>query len=195
MPRQRPTAAQMIDFRIADLRANSRFASRRFPVIYGSTTRPPGVKFSNDFLARVRVRVCIESRSGGLSNTVLHKMMLDMVRKSATCRRLMTIPGAGAITAVTFLTTIDDPARFHRSRDVGAHLGLTPKRYASGETDRNGGISKCGDGAMCAVLYQSALALLTRSKNIPPSGFGGSALPSAAVFAERPSRSHASLPC
>ena len=65
MPRQRPTATQMIDFRIADLRANSRFASRRFPVIYGSTTRPPGVKFSNDFLARVRVRVCIESRSGG----------------------------------------------------------------------------------------------------------------------------------
>ena len=95
---------------------------------------------------------------------VLHKMMLEMVRKSATCRRLMTIPGVGAITAVTFLTTIDDPARFHRSRDVGAHLGLTPKKYASGETDRNGGISKCGDAAMRAVLYQSALALLTRSK-------------------------------
>jgi transposase len=72
----------------------------------------------------------------------------------------------GAITAVTFLTTIDDPARFHRSRDVGAHLGLTPKKYASGETDRNGGISKCGDAAMRAVLYQSALALLTRLKKV-----------------------------
>ena len=84
-------------------------------------------------------------------------MMLEMVRKSPTCRRLMTIPGVGAITAVTFLTTIDDPDRFHRSRDVGAHLGLTPKKYASGETDRNGGISKCGDAAMRAVLYQSAL--------------------------------------
>jgi transposase len=79
--------------------------------------------------------------------------MLEMVRKSAPCRRLMTIPGVGAITAVTFLTTIDDPARFHRSRDVGAHLGLTPKKYASGETDGNGGISKCGDAAMRAVLY------------------------------------------
>jgi exodeoxyribonuclease V alpha subunit len=53
----------MIDFRIADPRANSRFASRRFPVIYGSTTRPPGVKFFNDFLARVRVPVCVGSRS------------------------------------------------------------------------------------------------------------------------------------
>jgi transposase len=91
-------------------------------------------------------------------------MMLEMVRKSATCRRSMTIPGVGAITAITFLTTIDDPARFHRSRDVGAHLGLTPKKYASGETDKNGGISKCGDVAMRAVLYQSALALLIGSK-------------------------------
>jgi transposase len=62
------------------------------------------------------------------------------------------------------IATIDDLARFNRSRDVGAHLGLTPKKYASGETDRNGGISKCGDAAMRAVLYQSALALLTRSK-------------------------------
>jgi transposase len=95
---------------------------------------------------------------------VLHKMMLEMVRKSATCRRLMTIPGVGAIAALTFLTTIDDPARFQRSRDVGAHLGLTPKKYASGETDRNGGISKCGDASMRAVLYQAALALLMRSK-------------------------------
>ena len=95
---------------------------------------------------------------------VLHKMMLEIVRKSTTCRRLMTIPGVGAIAALTFLTTIDDPARFQRSRDVGAHLGLTPKKYASGETDRNGGISKCGDASMRAVLYQAALALLMRSK-------------------------------
>ena len=107
----------------------------------------------------------------------------------------MTIAGVGAISAVTFLTTIDDPDRFHRSRDVGAHLGLTPMKYASGETDRNGGISKCGDAAMRAVLYQSALALLTQSKKYSASGFGGSALRSAAAFAERPSQSHANLPC
>jgi transposase len=75
----------------------------------------------------------------------------------------MTIPGVGAITAITYLTTIDDPVRFERSRDVGAHLGLTPKKYASGETDRNSGISKCGDVAMRSVLYQAGLALLTRS--------------------------------
>lgn len=95
---------------------------------------------------------------------VLHKMMLETVKKNETCRRLMTIPGVGAITAVTYLTTIDDPVRFERSRDVGAHLGLTPKKYASGEVDRNGGISKCGDVAMRTTLYQAGLALLTRSK-------------------------------
>jgi transposase len=94
---------------------------------------------------------------------VLHKMMLDRVRKDETCRRLMTIPGVGAIAAITFVTTIDDPDRFQRSRDVGAHLGLTPKKYASGEVDRNLGISKCGDAAMRSVLYQASLSLLTRS--------------------------------
>jgi transposase len=95
---------------------------------------------------------------------ILEKMLLDQVRKDQTCRRLMTIPGVGALTAITYMTTIDDPDRFHRSRDVGAHLGLTPKKYASGEVDRNLGISKCGDVAMRATLYQAALALLTRSK-------------------------------
>ncbi len=95
---------------------------------------------------------------------VLHKMLLDVVRRDQTCRRLMTVPGVGPLTAVAYVTTIDDPDRFHRSRDVGAHLGLTPRKYASGEVDRNGGISKCGDVMMRSVLYQAALALLTRSE-------------------------------
>jgi transposase len=63
-------------------------------------------------------------------------MVLEIVRREPTCQRLMTIAGVGALTAITFLTTIDDPDRFQRSRDVGAHLGLTPRKYASGETDR-----------------------------------------------------------
>jgi transposase len=97
---------------------------------------------------------------------VLQKMVLDAVRQNETCKRLMTIPGVGTITAITFLTTIDDPDRFQRSRDVGAHLGLTPKKYASGETDRNSGISKCGDAGMRTVLYQAGLALLTRTAKV-----------------------------
>ena len=65
----------------------------------------------------------------------------------------MTAPGVGPITALAFRATIDDPGRFRRSRDVGAHLGLTPSRYQSGETDRQGRISRCGDelGPHCAL--------------------------------------------
>ena len=70
--------------------------------------------------------------------------MLAVVREDAVCRRLMTVPGVGAGVAVTFASAVDDPARFRRSRDVGAHFGLTPKRYQSGETDVTGGISKGG---------------------------------------------------
>ena len=95
---------------------------------------------------------------------VLHKMLLDAVARDDTCRRLMTVPGVGAVTAVTFLAVIDDPSRFQHSRDVGAHLGMTPRKYASGETDRNGSISKTDDVLMRTTLYQASLALLTRSK-------------------------------
>jgi transposase len=94
---------------------------------------------------------------------VLHKLMLAAVREDTTCRRLMTVPGVGPVVAITYVTTIDDPDRFHRSRDVGAHLGLTPRKYASGETDYNGRISKCGDSTMRTALYQAALVVLTRN--------------------------------
>jgi transposase len=94
---------------------------------------------------------------------VLHRAMLDIVRADATCRRLMTVPGVGALVAVTFTSAVDDPARFRRSRMVGAHFGLTPKRYQSGETDVTGGISKAGDAMVRAVLYEAASVMLTRT--------------------------------
>ena len=63
----------------------------------------------------------------------LTKQVLDIVRREKVCRRLMSVPGVGPITALAFRATIDRPDRFRRSRDVGAHLGLTPARYQSGE--------------------------------------------------------------
>jgi transposase len=93
----------------------------------------------------------------------LHRAMLDLVRNDSLCRRLMTVPGVGAVVAITFTAAIDDPARFHRSRSVGAHFGLTPKKYQSGETDVTGGISKVGDGAVRVALYEAANVILTRS--------------------------------
>ena len=65
--------------------------------------------------------------------------------------------------AVTFASAVDDPARFRRSRAVGAHFGLTPKRYQSGETDVTGGISKAGDAMVRAALYEAANVMLTRA--------------------------------
>src|SRR5947209_8741160 len=52
--------------------------------------------------------------------------MKSLERSSAACRRLMTIPGVGRLTALAFAAAIDDPDRFRRSRDVGAYLGLVP---------------------------------------------------------------------
>jgi transposase len=92
----------------------------------------------------------------------LHVMVLKAVKSHAVCRRLLTVPGVGAVTALIFATAIDDPARFARSRDVGAHLGLTPRKYASGEIDRNGAISKSGDRLARESLFLAAHALLTR---------------------------------
>jgi transposase len=70
----------------------------------------------------------------------LHRAVLAIVREDATCRRLMDVPGVGALVAITYTSAIDDPARFRHSRAVGAHFGLTPKKYQSGETDVTGGI-------------------------------------------------------
>ncbi|HEU4523599.1 MAG TPA: IS110 family transposase, partial [Gemmatimonadales bacterium] len=92
----------------------------------------------------------------------LHRAMLGIVRRDGACRRLMTVPGVGALVAVTFSSAIDDPARFRRSRTVGAHFGLTPKKYQSGATDMTGGISKVGDARVRTALYEAANVMLTR---------------------------------
>jgi transposase len=90
--------------------------------------------------------------------------VLDIVREEPVCRRLMGVPGVGPLTALTFRATIDQPERFRHSRDVGAHLGLTPKRYQSGETDVQGAISRCGDELARTALYEAAHSLLVRSR-------------------------------
>src|SRR5215472_13673683 len=92
---------------------------------------------------------------------VLHKMLLDTVRSDPVCRRLMTAPGVGAVVALNYRATVDQPQRFAHSRAVGAPVGLTPKHYQSGETDYDGGVSKCGDALMRSMLYEAAQVLLT----------------------------------
>jgi len=86
-----------------------------------------------------------------------------MVRKDAVCQRLMTVPGVGAITALTFKAGVDDPTRFKSSRLVAAHFGLTPRRQQSGEMDYAGHISRAGDADVRSALYVAAHALITRN--------------------------------
>lgn len=97
----------------------------------------------------------------------------DEVRRLAesdeTTYRLMTVPGVGVVTALTFRHTIDDPSRFRSASTVGAYLGLTPRRNQSGETDTNGKISRWGDRLLRTYLFEAATVLLYRTKNGLPS--------------------------
>jgi len=104
------------------------------------------------------------------ARVVLYQHFLELdrrVKRAAThdevCMRMMTVPGVGPITALTFKAAVDDPSRFKRSRTVAAHFGLTPRRYQSGEHDNPGRISKAGDRDVRATLYAAANALLMRT--------------------------------
>lgn len=92
----------------------------------------------------------------------VEKRLYGLARNDARTRRLMTVPGVGAIVALTYAAAIDDPARFRSSRMVGAHFGLTPRKYQSGETDIAGRISKIGDHGVRVALYEAANVMLTR---------------------------------
>jgi transposase len=90
----------------------------------------------------------------------LDRLCRQLARRDPVCRRLMTVPGVGVVVSLTYRTGIDAAERFSRSRDVGAHFGLTPKRYSSGQTDYDGRISRCGDELVRTALYQAAHVLL-----------------------------------
>jgi len=93
---------------------------------------------------------------------VLTRNLLALARDNEESRRLMTVPGIGAINALAFCAAVGEPGRFQRSRSVGAYFGLTPRRYASGEVDWTGRISKCGDGLVRTYLFEAAGVLMTR---------------------------------
>jgi transposase len=94
---------------------------------------------------------------------ILHRRVLTVVRDDEVCRRLMTIPGVGPVVALTYRVTVDVPARFRNSKAVGAVFGLTPTKYQSGENDRTGAISRCGDEMMRMMLYEAAQSMMVRS--------------------------------
>ena len=101
----------------------------------------------------VLYRTCVE----------MDRRVKKLAREDAVCQRLMTAPGVGPITALTFKAAVDDPTRFKRSRTVGAHFGLTPRRFQSGEMDNMGRISRVGDADVRTALYAAANSMLART--------------------------------
>src|SRR5207342_1374139 len=95
---------------------------------------------------------------------ILHRRLLVIVRDDEVCRRLMTVPGVGPVVALTYRATVDVPARFRNSKAVGAVFGLTCAKYQSGEVDRSGRISRCGDEMMRVMLYEAAQSMLRSKK-------------------------------
>ena len=163
-------ARKQLQARLNDLELCLRGILRGFGLKLGDVAK-------GRFEARVRELVAGQRTLEGLAGPMLraraalraeyaalHREVLRIVRLDADCRRMMTVPGVGAIVAVTFKAAVDVPGRFKRSRDVGAHFGLTPKRHQSGEVDRSGHISKTGDAQVRTALFEAAHVMLLRAQ-------------------------------
>jgi transposase len=162
------TARKLVQTKLLDVENSLRGILRGFGLKVGRTT-------ANSFAGRITelvaghpslaaiaaallaVRATLICELGGLE-----KRVRGLARSHAKARLLMTTPSVGPIVALTYASAIDDPARFKSSKAAGAHFGLTPKKYQSGETDIDGRISKIGDASVREALYQAAHVMLTK---------------------------------
>lgn len=161
--------AKLIDIR-RDLASQIRGIMKTFGLIIGTARRQiferrvlELLDGGKEIAAIVEPLLCAW-RNIGDQIAKVDKVLLDHAKGNEDCRRLMTMPGVGAMTALTFVSNVDEADRFTRSRSLGAYFGLTPRRYQSGEVDVSGHISKCGSGMMRSYLFEAALTLLTRVK-------------------------------
>ncbi|RYH07249.1 IS110 family transposase [Tropicimonas sp. IMCC6043] len=97
--------------------------------------------------------------------TELRRQVLANARSDPVCRRLMSVPGVGPVTALAYRTAVEDPLRFKKASLLGAHFGLTPRKFTSGETDRNGRITRCGDRMVRSLFFEAATVLLCRVRS------------------------------
>ena len=118
---------------------------------------------SNAGLEQIILPVLEAWRGMRASAAGLSKQLVASARASEQCQLLSSIPGVGAVTASSFVAAIEDPENFRKSRSVGAWIGLTTRRYQSGEVDYDGHISRRGDNHLRGLLYEAATVILTRS--------------------------------
>ncbi len=167
------TARKFLVAKLRDVESSIRGILRGFGLKVGAVSK-------GKFEARIRELVVgqamlervaaplLRARAALVPNTHLASRPSRAVREDDVCGRLMTIPGVGPVVAMTYRSAIDRPERFARSKAVGAHFGLTPKKYQSGEIDRTGRISKVGDAMARTALYEAANVMLTRAVRFSP---------------------------
>ena len=105
---------------------------------------------------------CIEALEAQLGSSA--KLLGTRAASDPVCVRLMSVPGVGPVTSLTYKASIEDPGRFARSSDAGAYAGLVPRRNQSGERDTKGHITRAGDAMLRSALYEAANSLLSRIK-------------------------------
>ena len=162
------TARKLLQSKLGDLENSLRGILRGFGLKVGRTTE-------RNFAARIRTLVADQASLERIADAMLevHAVLLrefkglerrvvEIARLDTQARLLRSVPGVGPIIALSFAAAIDDPARFKSSKKVGTHFGLTPRKYQSGETDRDGRISKIGDKPVRTALYQAAHCILTK---------------------------------
>ena len=162
------TARKLVQAKLRDVENHLRGLLRGFGLKVGKTT-------ARSFAGRIRELVAGQPTLEMMARALLavHAVLLrefngfekhvrTVARTHAQARLLMTTPAVGPIVALTYAGAIDDPARFTSSKQTGAHFGLTPKKYQSGQTDYTGRISKIGDASVREALYQAAHVMLTK---------------------------------
>ena len=162
------TARKLMQAKLHDVEMSLRGILRGFGLKVGPTTP---ARFEGRIRELVSGHPSLEAVANGLLRARdelrrafdgFEKQVRRMARSNAMTRLLMSVPGVGAIVSLTFAAAIDDPARFTSSKNVGAYVGLTPTKYQSGETDVSGRISKIGDAAVRAALYEAAHIILVK---------------------------------
>jgi transposase len=126
------------------------------------------LRTENDWLGRMLDPLLAARASIAKQLKIVSANVLNTAREDADVRRMMTVPGIGAMTALAFKAAIDDPKRFSSSTKVGPYLGLTPRQYQSGESEWIGGIGKANDPLLRSYLYEAAGVLMTRVRRSCP---------------------------
>lgn len=162
------TARKLVQSKLRDVENSLRGILRGFGLKVGKTTE---LRFAGRIEELVESHPHLQAIAAALLavREVLRKEFAaferqtrKMARSDSRTRLLMSTPSVGAIVALTYASAIDDPARFRSSKQVGAHFGMTPKKYQSGETDYTSRISKIGDGSVRTALYEAAHIMLTK---------------------------------